>query len=73
MESGGVADRINISGETFSLVKEFFECEYRGKIDAKGKGALDMYFLNGIRPELASDSAGLRPNAEFEKLRAALG
>lgn len=72
MESGGAADRINISGETFSLVKDFFECEYRGKIDAKGKGALDMYFLNGIRPELASDSAGLRPNAEFEKMRAEL-
>ncbi|MCB1307988.1 MAG: GAF domain-containing protein, partial [Leptospiraceae bacterium] len=38
MESGGEPDRINISETTYELVKEFFECEYRGKINAKGKG-----------------------------------
>jgi hypothetical protein len=27
------------------LIKNHFDCEYRGKINAKGKGDLDMYFV----------------------------
>lgn len=45
MESSGVSERINISQATFELVKDFFECEYRGKIIAKNKGELDMYLV----------------------------
>jgi histidine kinase len=39
-------NRINISGTTYELIKDYFECEYRGKIDAKNKGLVDMYFVN---------------------------
>jgi hypothetical protein len=35
-----------ISGQTYALVKNDFNCMYRGKISAKGKGDLDMYFVN---------------------------
>ncbi|NLF44166.1 MAG: hypothetical protein GX587_15855, partial [Bacteroidales bacterium] len=35
MESSGVAGKINISGETFEIVKDFFECEHRGILPAK--------------------------------------
>ena len=42
--------RINISGQTYELVKDSFDCEYRGKIKAKNKGELDMYFVKGISP-----------------------
>ncbi len=45
MESSGEAGRINISGSTYEMVKHQFECEYRGKIQAKGKGEIDMYFI----------------------------
>ena len=45
MESNGEAGRINISGSTYELVKEVFKCEHRGKIQAKGKGEVDMYFI----------------------------
>lgn len=45
MESSGEPGRINISAYTYDLVKDHFECEYRGKIDAKGKGDIDMYFV----------------------------
>ncbi|MCB1148503.1 MAG: guanylate cyclase, partial [Leptospiraceae bacterium] len=38
MESSGVPGEINISSTTYNLVKEFFECEYRGKVAAKNKG-----------------------------------
>ena len=47
MEQNSEPGRINISGATFELVKNKFICEYRGKINAKNKGELDMYFVNG--------------------------
>ncbi len=68
MESSGVAERINISGATYALVKDFFDCEFRGKIAAKNKGEVEMYFVNGIRQELAVDDAGRLPNERFQEL-----
>jgi class 3 adenylate cyclase len=49
MESSGVPGTINISQATFELVKDFFECEYRGKIAAKNKGNLDMYLVHYLK------------------------
>ncbi|MDP1727543.1 MAG: adenylate/guanylate cyclase domain-containing protein [Bacteroidota bacterium] len=46
MESNSDAGEINISGATYELVKDEFVCTYRGKLDAKNKGELDMYFVN---------------------------
>lgn len=68
LESSGVAGRINISFATYELVKDFFDCEFRGKIAAKHKGEIDMYFVNGIRRELSVDAAGRTPGEEFFKL-----
>lgn len=34
MESSGSVGAINISGDTYALVKDFFACEYRGKVPA---------------------------------------
>lgn len=45
MESPGEVGRINISATTYALVKDQFVCEYRGKIAAKNKGEIDMYFV----------------------------
>lgn len=45
MESSGEVGKINISGTTYELVKDIFKCEYRGKIVAKNKGDIDMYFV----------------------------
>ncbi|HSE25866.1 MAG TPA: adenylate/guanylate cyclase domain-containing protein [Pyrinomonadaceae bacterium] len=53
LESSGVAGRINISGATYELVKDFFDCEFRGKVAAKNKGEIDMYFVKGPRREYA--------------------
>ncbi|MCB1327888.1 MAG: hypothetical protein KDK35_21875, partial [Leptospiraceae bacterium] len=69
MESSGAPGTVNISGATYELVKDLFECEYRGKVKAKGKGELDMYFVHRIRPELSADDEGLLPNAMFEMAR----
>ncbi len=46
MESSGEAGKINISGSTYELVKDKFTCTHRGKIEAKNKGMIDMYFVN---------------------------
>lgn len=47
MESSGEAGKINISGSTYALVKDQFNCIHRGKISAKNKGEIDMYFVEG--------------------------
>lgn len=47
MESSGGVGKVNISGTTYELVKHEFLCEYRGKIEAKNKGSIDMYFVEG--------------------------
>jgi len=49
MESSGEAGRINISGRTYELVKDEFNCSHRGKIEARNKGEIDMYFVEGLR------------------------
>ncbi len=45
MESNGKVGKINISGDTFILIKDDFTCTHRGKIEVKNKGMLDMYFV----------------------------
>lgn len=46
MESSGEPGRVNISGATHALVSREFTCEYRGKVSAKNKGDVDMYFVS---------------------------
>lgn len=65
MESSGEAGKINISGSTYEFVKDFFICEYRGKMPVKYKGNIDMYFIKGFRPELSIDMLGQQPNDRF--------
>jgi adenylate cyclase len=45
MEQNSEAGKINISGATYELVKDKFICTHRGKIQAKNKGEIDMYFV----------------------------
>jgi len=48
MESSGELGKVNISETTYEMVKNNFKCNYRGKIQAKGKGEIDMYFVEGV-------------------------
>lgn len=45
MESSGEPGKVNISGDTYELIKEKFTCTLRGKIQAKNKGEIEMYFV----------------------------
>ncbi|HEX5555022.1 MAG TPA: adenylate/guanylate cyclase domain-containing protein [Chitinophagaceae bacterium] len=47
MESLGEVRKVNISGDTYVHVKDYFRCTYRGKIAVKHEGAIDMYFVEG--------------------------
>ena len=47
MEQNSEAGKINISGTTYLRIKEQYQCLYRGKINAKNKGEIDMYFVEG--------------------------
>ena len=46
MESSGEPEKVNISGTTYEFVKDDFDCFYRGKLAAKNKGEIDMYFVD---------------------------
>lgn len=48
MEQNSEAGKINISGTTHALISHKFQCTHRGKITAKNKGEIDMYFVNEI-------------------------
>lgn len=46
MEQNSQPGRVNITGSTYFEVKDQFECEFRGLINAKNKGNIEMYFVN---------------------------
>lgn len=81
MESSGEIEKVNISGITYELIKDFFDCEYRGKIKAKNKGEIDMYYVKNLKDDLVVhneklESSGmdknrvLTPNSKFWKMYA---
>lgn len=72
METSGEAGKVNISGATYEHIKDYFDCTYRGKITAKNKGEIDMYFVNGLKPDYAEDSEGLIPNGKFLSMHSSL-
>jgi class 3 adenylate cyclase len=49
MESSGEVGKVNISEATYALVREqagrLFDFTARGKVQAKGKGEMEMYFV----------------------------
>ncbi|MEO1654902.1 MAG: adenylate/guanylate cyclase domain-containing protein, partial [Bacteroidota bacterium] len=70
METAGLVNRVNISKFTYELIKDFFSCEYRGKVQVKSKGDVDMYFVNGLQKEMSEKEKGRIPNQKLrEKIR----
>jgi len=63
----GVSDNgtILISVMTYELIKEFFDCEYFGKLPVKYKDDLQMYKVRGLKPEFSVDGNGVTPNKSF--------
>lgn len=68
MEAAGTPGRINVSSATYEHIHEYFECEYRGRLAAKGKGEVDMYFVHRLKPDYSIDPDGLAPNGDFYRV-----
>lgn len=51
LESNGEAAKVNISHDTYELLKDDpqFSFESRGKIKAKGKGEIEMWFVENVK------------------------
>jgi class 3 adenylate cyclase len=56
---------ILISVMTYELVKEFFNCEYSGKLPVKYTDDLQMYKVKGLKPEFSVNGEGFVPNESF--------
>jgi len=56
---------ILISVMTYELVKEFFDCEYYGKLPVKYKADLQMYQVLGLKPGFSVNGDGITPNDAF--------
>ena len=59
MESSGAVGEVNISEATYALVKDVPDLMFtpRGKVQAKGKGEMEMYFVEG-KPAVAKGHGG---------------
>lgn len=49
MESNSEPGKINISANTYELIMDEFDCEYRGEIEVKNRGTMKMYFVNNLK------------------------
>lgn len=54
MESSSEPGKINISENTYKLIKAEFDCEYRGEIEAKNRGMLKMYYVQAKKESTAT-------------------
>jgi class 3 adenylate cyclase len=55
MESMSEAGKINVSKNTYEDIKDTFECEYRGEIEAKNRGKIKMYFVKAAIEKTSKD------------------
>lgn len=65
METAGEIYKVNISGPTYNIIKNFFECTYRGKMKVKNKEDIEMYFVDKIKLGYSINAKGIEPNEQF--------
>ncbi len=66
MASASDISKINISVMTYELIKEYFNCEYHGKIPVKYIGDMEMYYMKRLKPAYSQDrKKGIFPNEIF--------
>ena len=47
MESHGIPGEIQVTSQTYELLKDKYDLKFRGEIDIKGKGMMQTYLLKG--------------------------
>lgn len=48
MESNSEPGKINISENTYSIIKDTYDCEFRGKLEVKNRSDMNMYFVKTL-------------------------
>jgi class 3 adenylate cyclase len=66
MQSHGEVGKIQITRDTYELVKDDFECEYIGKIDIKGKGKMEAWHLLARKEERRHSHARINSRKKDE-------
>ena len=46
MEQNCEPGKINISQSTYNIIKDRFQCTFRGELNVKNKGMMNMYFVD---------------------------
>ena len=67
LESSGEVGMVNVSEVTYNVIKDYFDCEFRGNVEAKNKGKIAMYFVQRIKANYAEDKDGKRANSDLRK------
>ena len=67
LENASMPGMINISEATYVLVKDYFECSFRGKVAVKNKSEMNMYFVDRLKKEFSADEFGRIPNEDLKK------
>jgi adenylate cyclase len=49
MEQSSEPNRVNVSEDVYEQTRYEFEWQSRGKIAAKNKGMMDMYYVLGLK------------------------
>ena len=65
MQAASNNGNINVSIMTYEMIREYFECEYFGKMPVKYQGDIEMYFVNGLKKEFSADNSQVIPNDTF--------
>ncbi len=65
IETVSESGMVLISIMSYELVKEFFDCEYYGRLPVKYKDDLQMYRVKGLKPEFSLGGDGIIPNDLF--------
>ena len=63
--SVGHGNTISISANTYELIKELFDCRYTSDLPVKYQKKMEIFTMNGLKPEFASDDEKYLPNDAF--------
>ena len=67
MKSNGKEQEIHVSKQAFAELEmtDEFNLDYRGKVNLKGRGDMDCYWLRGMKRPLLAQEASSRPSGRY--------
>jgi hypothetical protein len=65
MEGNGEPGRVNVSLTTALLIKDYFYIAPRGKVNVKGKGEMEMFWVESFKTPYRLEGDKRCPNQDF--------